>query len=158
VAKAAADAADAANRISEESNGVAREANQFSRTATQQAHERQDVRWDANFGCEGVLVVQNLGRNIAYNVLIRAIFDGGRPREVESAKVGRHDVVRIDLPAVWVQLEKDRREDVTPTPGILIASSAMRMYSINIEGTWQSESGRTYRDNKIGGTWNSLEP
>lgn len=158
VAAAAADAAAAANHISEESNGIAREANQISRTATQQAHERHDVRWNADFGGEGVLVVRNLGRDTAYNVLIRAIFDGGKPHEVEVAKVGRSGEVQIDLPAVRAQLERDRREDATPTPGILIASSAMRMYRIDIEATWQSESGRAYRDDKPGGTWNSLEP
>lgn len=157
VAKAAADAAEAANRISEESNGIAREANQISRTATQQAHERHDVRWDANFGGEGVLVVQNLGRDPAYNVLIRAIFDGGKPHEVEAAQVGRHDEVRIDLPAVREQLEKDRREDATPTPGLVFVNP-MRMYRIDIEATWQSESGRAYQDDKLGGTWSSLEP
>ncbi|MFQ6486121.1 hypothetical protein [Brachybacterium epidermidis] len=158
VAKAAADAAEAANRISEESNGIAREANQISRTATQQAHERHDVRWDADFGGEGVLVVKNLGRDTAYNVLIRVAFKGGEPQEVEAAEVARHDEVQIDLPAVREQLEKDRQEDAMPIPGILIAGSAMRMYRIDIEATWQSESGRAYRDDEIGGTWSSLEP
>lgn len=158
VAKAAADAAETANRISEESNGIAREANQISRTATQQAHERHDVRWDARFGGEGVLVVQNLGRDTAYNVLVRAIFDGGKPREVEAAEVARHDAVQIDLPAVREQLQKDRREDAAPASGILFVGPAMRMYGIEIEATWESESGRAYRDDKLGGTWNSLEP
>lgn len=157
VAKAAADAAEAANRISEESNGIAREANQISRTATQQAHERHDVRWDANFGGEGVMVVRNLGRDTAYNVLIRVIFDGGKPQEVEAAKVARSGEVQIDLPAVRAQLERDRREDATPTPGLVFVNP-MRMYRIDIEATWESESGRAYRDDKLGGTWSSLEP
>lgn len=158
VAQAAADAAEAANRISEESNGIAREANQISRTATQQAHERHDVRWAADFGGEGVMVVRNLGRDTAYNVLIRAIFDGGEPREVEVAKVGRSGEVQIDLPAVRAQLEMDRREDATPTPGVLFVGPPMRGYRIDIEASWQSESGRAYRDDKLGSTWNSLEP
>lgn len=158
VAQAAADAAEAANRISEESNGIAREANQISRTATQQAHERHDVRWDANFGGEGVMVVRNLGRDTAYKVLIRVIFDGGKPQEVEAAKVGRHDGVRIDLPAVRAQLNQDRREDATPTPGLVFVGRLTREYRIDIEATWESESGRAYRDDKLGGTWSSLEP
>lgn len=158
VAKAAVAAAEGANHLSTEANGIAREANQISRTASQQTHERHDVRWDAKFVDDGVLVVLNLGRDTAYKVLIRAIFDGQPPREAEAVEVPQHDEVRVDLPSVRAQLQKDRREDATPTPGILIAASSMRMFRIEVEATWESESGRAYRDDSIGGTWNSLEP
>lgn len=158
VAKAAADAAATANRISEESNGIAREANEISRTASQQAHERHDVRWNARLGGEGVLIVQNIGRDTAYNVLVRAIFDGGDPHEAEVAELARHQDVQVDLPAVREQLQKDRREDAATTPGVLFVGPARRQYGIDVEATWQSESGRAYQNDELGGIWNSLEP
>lgn len=158
VAKAASEAADGANELSAEANGIAREANQISKSSAEQAHERHDVRWDADFVDDGVLAVRNIGRDTAYDVLIRVTFEQGPVLEEESALIVRHHEIRVEMPAVKTQLHQDRREDATPLPPGILIGPTMRMYRLDIEASWVSGSGRAYSDADLGGSWSSLEP
>lgn len=159
VAKAASKAADGANELSAEANSIAREANQLSKSSAEQAHERHDVLWDAGLVDEGILAVRNLGRDTAYDVLIRVTFEQEPPLEEEAAEVARHDEIRFEMPAVAEQLRQDRLEDATPLPpGIIIAMPTTRMYRLDVEVSWVSASGRAYSDANVGGTRVTLEP
>lgn len=155
----AVEAADAANGLSREANTIAREANEISKSSAEKAHERHDVRWDAEFVEDGVLAVQNIGHDTAYKVLVRVTFDQEPQCEADAESVPRDGAVQLELSAVREQLLRDRREDATPTPrGVLFVGAPMRMYRLDVEVIWESESGRVYRDTEVGGTRTSLEP
>lgn len=159
VAKAASKAADGANDLSAEANGIAREANQISKSSAEQAHERHDVRWDADLVDDGVLAVRNIGRDTAFDVLIRVTFNQEPPLEEEAAEVARHDELRFEMPAVVEQLRQDRLEDAMPTPrGIIATGLNMRTYRLDVEVSWVSESGRAYSDANVSGSRVTLEP
>ncbi|MBG6056153.1 hypothetical protein IWX81_002585 [Salinibacterium sp. CAN_S4] len=113
-ARKAKRAAATANEISQESNTIAKDANALAEVANRVIHEqaereteRSDVAWEWrwDFDSKGHVIIQNIGKNAANEVIAQFFFDTSTEANDYPIEIEGRDLLRLQIPELGKRRE-----------------------------------------------------
>ncbi|SIO27051.1 hypothetical protein [Agromyces cerinus] len=113
IAKEANGISKKANFLSNESNEIAREANEISGRVSELSYEQHDVVWEWEFDSanDGVVTIQNLGKDEAHEVTIQFMFESTTEANPSPIQVAGREVVKFTIPTLRESIAKERAEE-----------------------------------------------
>ncbi len=111
IAKDANALSKSANSISEESNGIAREANEISRQTADRGNELHDVGWEWKYARpprEGMVTIQNIGKDPAKEVTIQFFFEDAVEANKLPIEVNGRATVDFEIPGLVQSIMEER--------------------------------------------------